>query len=121
MSKEYRAYYYASKLSHLKQLKPKLWWAEVKRISGMTSPGPNNFLSHEQIDNFDNLSPTDFANLINNSFLRPMKDYRPLCDDDMLTLFLEITDDSPYIDTAITATVSIYLKHQDLMESPNGS
>ena len=43
-----------------------------------------------------------------------MKDYRPLCDDDMPTLFLEITDDSPNIDTAITTTVSIYNKLKKL-------
>ena len=83
MRKSCRAKYYSSKVEHLKQLKPKEWWREAKRLCGMT-PVSNStvFISQLQLENTDHLdlSPLDLANLINNTFLEPMKNVSALSD-----------------------------------------
>ena len=91
--KSLRENFYASNVSHLKHSKPKNWWSEVKRICGMTDlTGSGNIPSQLQIaDNIDHLSPKDFANLMNNSFLESMKDYSPLRADDLFKLHLRIS------------------------------
>ena len=91
--KSLRENFYASKVSHLKHSKLKNWWSEVKRICGMTDlTGSGNIPSQLQIaDNIDHLSPKDFANLMNNSFLESMKDYSPLRADDLFKLHLRIS------------------------------
>ena len=65
-------------MKHLKQLKPTQWWREVKRMFRMRSTSSSANLFHLQIENQDNLSPSNLANLINNSFLGPMKEFRTL-------------------------------------------
>ena len=58
---------------------PKVWWNEVKRISGNTAIKSSNLISKlEFVDNEENLSPTDIANQINKAFLEPMNEYSPL-------------------------------------------
>ena len=79
MRKKCRINYYACKVNHLKQTKPKEWWAKVKGICGATSPsGLDSLVSHLQIENLDQMSASDIANTINDSFLDPMKEYNPL-------------------------------------------
>jgi hypothetical protein len=52
MRKRCRINYYACKVNHLKQTKPKEWWKKVKGICGATSPfGIDSLVSHLQIDN----------------------------------------------------------------------
>ena len=76
--------YYACKVNHLKQTKHKQWWAKVKGIRGATSPsGLDSLVSHLQIENLDQMSVSDIANAINDSFLDPMKEYNPLNDLDL--------------------------------------
>lgn len=74
--KSCRATFYKSKVENLKQLNPKQWWREVKRISGMLSS--STLRDCIQIENSDHLSSVELANLINNSFLEPMKDFQVL-------------------------------------------
>ena len=64
------------KVNNLKQLNPKNWWHEVKRLSGMDNNV--NLKSCIQIENAEHLSLKELANLINNSFLEPMVDFSPL-------------------------------------------
>ena len=65
-----------TKVNNLKQLNPKNWWHEVKRLSGMDNNV--NLKSCIQIENAEHLSLKELANLINNSFLEPMVDFSPL-------------------------------------------
>ena len=82
--KSCRAKFYTSQVEHLKQLKPKEWWREVKRLCGMAPTyNPTDFSSQLQYEYADHLSPIDLANLINNTFLEPMKDVCALhCQDE---------------------------------------
>jgi hypothetical protein len=68
MMKSCRAKYYSSKVYHLKQLKPKDWRREEKRLCDMT-PVSNStaLISQFHLENTDHLdlSPLDLANLIN--------------------------------------------------------
>ena len=94
MRKACRAKFYTSKVEHLKQLKPKEWWREAKRLCGMTTvSNSTNFLSQLQLENAENLSPPDLANLINNTFLEPMKDFSALSN--TITEFDSQSDDFP--------------------------
>ena len=83
MRKSCRAKYYSSKVENLKQLKPKEWWREAKRLCGMTPVSKSTvFISQLQLENTDHLdlSPLDLANLINNTFLEPMNNFSALSD-----------------------------------------
>ena len=78
MRKSCCAKYYSSKVEHLKQLKPKEWWREAKRLCGITPVSNSPDLIFQlQLENTDHLelSPLDLANLINNSFVEPMKTF----------------------------------------------
>ena len=75
--KSCRGKYFASKFIKLKQTNQKTWGSEVKPLSGMTS-APNELLNQLHIDNTQDLSSKDFANLINNSLIAPMRAYNPL-------------------------------------------
>ena len=72
-----RAKFFASRVNHLKEHKPKMWWSYVKRISGMTS-SCSNLQSQLPVDNIYHLSPKDLADLINSTFLSPMESFNPL-------------------------------------------
>ena len=59
--------------------KPRTWWKEVKILGGMksaTQTDPLSVLTHVQPG--PNSSPTDFANTVNEAFLKPMSALRPL-------------------------------------------
>ena len=72
--------YYASKISHLKNSKPKNWWREVKQICGHAPLNNHNkdLPSLLAVDDTDRMSFDDQANLINNTFLQPQQAYQPL-------------------------------------------
>lgn len=76
--KSLRETFYSSKVKDLKESNPKAWWREVKRISGASAIKQSDLISQMQIESFDNLSPTEIANLINKSFLNAMSNYPPL-------------------------------------------
>ena len=76
-----KAKYYDSKIQQMKGENPKVWWKEVKRISGMSSPS-GDLLSDIKADEVDGLSTQEIANVINKAFLEPLEEYRlhtPLC------------------------------------------
>ena len=63
--------------------------SEEKRLNGTTS-APNEILSQIHIDNTQDLSPTDFADVINNSLMETMRAYHPLDTSNVSTLLDEI-------------------------------
>ena len=87
--KSCRGKYFASKFIKLKQTNQKTWGSEVKPLSGMTS-APNELLNQLHIDNTQDLSSKDFADLINNSLIAPMRAYNPLDTSNISTLLDEI-------------------------------
>lgn len=81
-----RRKYYQSKVNHMKDCKPSLWWKEVKRLSGMSSAlgdGVDLVKSLQHIDGAT--SALDLANTINEAFLLPMNDFTPLPNDSSLS------------------------------------
>ena len=82
--KDYRAKYYEEKVKHLKDCKPSDWWKKVKKLSGMksaSSPGDAVYESLEIVDGTTENVTTNLANIINVSFLSPMKDFVPQSND----------------------------------------
>lgn len=53
----------------------KVWWKEVKRISGM-STGTGDLVSKIKVDNVEVLPAIKIANIINKAFLDPLQEYR---------------------------------------------
>ena len=97
--------YFASKVIKLKQTNPKTWSSEVKRLSGMAS-APDELLDQLHIDNTQDLSPNDFADLINNSLIEPERAYNPLDTSNISTLLDEIHK-YPNLNTNLTDTDSV--------------
>lgn len=79
-----RASFYTHKVSNLKKSKPKDWWKEVKRLSGMTPASGSDTLLPLQIPDTDHLNPIELANVINRSFLEPLNQFNPLSNADLL-------------------------------------
>ena len=74
-----RAKYYDAKVSHLKECKPSAWWKEVKKLSGMTSASYGGDYIMKSLQNIDGVSsPLDLANVINDCFILPMREFTPL-------------------------------------------
>jgi hypothetical protein len=75
-----RARYYEAKVAYLKDCKPSSWWKEIKKLSGMSpvSGGRNDNIleSLQHIDGVSNAK--DLANVINDSFIQPVRVYSPL-------------------------------------------
>ena len=73
-----REKYYESKVEHLKDCKPALWWKEVKKLSGMSAADSNQASMLLHIDCGQGEAPvsnTVLANVINKAFLAPMNDF----------------------------------------------
>ncbi len=75
-----RAKYYDSKVKHLQHCKPATWWREVKKLSGMSSiKGERDLTSALQHLDYDQEEQNqNLANVINDAFLSPMREYIPL-------------------------------------------
>ena len=116
MRKLCRAKFFASTVNQLKLSKPKTWWSQVKRIGGMKT-SYCNLQSQLQIDNIDHLSSTEIADLINVTFLEPMKSYRPLCTEGLSTLYQAIPADPPSVVTSLTTPISGLTKLKNLVSS----
>jgi hypothetical protein len=102
MRKRCRINYYACKVNHLKQTKPKE--CMVKKSQGhlgiceATSPfGIDSLVSHLQIDNLDQMSPSEIANTNKDSFLDSMKEFCPLNDLDLQKL-IDTSEDISHVD-----------------------
>ena len=82
--KSCRKRFYQNKVEHLKSCSPATWWKEIKKLSGVSSPVPSQedtMLILHNIDKESLLSdhtPEQLANMINESFVTPMKAFNPL-------------------------------------------
>ena len=82
LRKSYRAKYYASKVEHLRNCKPRTWWKGVKTLGGMKSATRTDLMSVlRHVDPEHNSGPTALANTVNEAFLAPMRTYAPLAQD----------------------------------------
>ena len=82
LRKSCRAKYYASKVEHFRNCKPRTWWKEVKTLGGMksaTRTEPMSVLRH--VGPGHNSGPTALANTINEGFLARMRTFTPLAQD----------------------------------------
>ena len=71
-----RVKFFDTKVSKLKKSTPRAWWSDIKGISGMKASN-SPLQSQLQMDNIDQLSPKELANLIFCTFLKPMGTYQP--------------------------------------------
>ena len=62
---------YKSKVEHMKEENPKVWWKEVKRLCGAQC-FPGNVASQIQADGVENHSAKELADVINEAFLEPL-------------------------------------------------
>ena len=83
--KSCRKRFYRNKVEHLKSCSPAItWWKEIKKLSGVSSPVPSQGGTMSILHNIDKESlPSDYtpeklANMINESFVTPMKAFNPL-------------------------------------------
>ena len=108
-----RAKFFASRVNHLKEYKPKMWWSYVKRISGMSS-SCSNLQSQLQVDNIDHLPPKDLADLINSTFLAPMESFNPLTSEDLQFLCDPTLNDFSISVVNVTSPTSVLSKLRNL-------
>ena len=71
-----KAKFYKSQVENMKEEDPKVWWKEVKRLSGRTQYSSGIVINLIQTDGVENLSAKDLANVINKAFLEPLEEYR---------------------------------------------
>ena len=69
------AKFYKSQVENMKEEDPKVWWKEVKRLSGRTQYSSGNVINLIQTDGVENLSAKELAN-VNKAFLEPLEEYR---------------------------------------------
>ena len=74
----------------MKDENPKLWWKEVKRLSGSQS-NSGNVINHIYIEELEDCNNQELANIINQAFLEPLEEY---CLEQPLTKF-PVPADSP--------------------------
>ena len=71
--KKCRSRFFSSKIKHLKETKPSLWWKEVRQFSGMdTATRAGKLLDRLQLDLMGIDSPKTIANGINEALLNPL-------------------------------------------------
>ena len=73
--KSCKASFYKVKVEHMKDENPKLWWKEVKRLSGSQS-NSGNVINHIYIEELEDCNNQELANIINQAFLEPLEEYR---------------------------------------------
>ena len=70
-----KANFYKTKVEHMKDENPKVWWKEVKRLGGASSR-TGNVISQIQAEGIEDLNQIEVANVINQAFFEPMEEYR---------------------------------------------
>ena len=70
-----KASFYKVKVEHMKDENPKLWSKEVKRLSGSQS-NSGNVINHIHIEELEDCNNQELANILNQAFLEPLKEYR---------------------------------------------
>ncbi|XP_028405751.1 uncharacterized protein LOC114528321 [Dendronephthya gigantea] len=102
-----RARYYNTKIAHLKDCKPSLWWREVKKLSGLSSSSKNDFT--KLVQHLDGTSDqTDLANKNNQAFLSPMSIFDPLPSD------YELQQDNVSAAPYLVSSDSVFVKLSSL-------
>ena len=77
-----REQYYESKVNHLKDCKPSVWWKEIKRLSSMSSAVKDRDELKQSLQLVNGYSSApDLVKLINDAFLSPIQDFTPLSED----------------------------------------
>jgi hypothetical protein len=75
--KRVKAKYYESKVKGLKNIEPKKWWSECKKLCGMSKPNIN--IASKLLDESQTIeNKVNLANEINVAFLEPQKSYLKL-------------------------------------------
>ena len=75
--KRVKAKYYESKVKGLKNIEPKKWWYECKKLCGMSKPNIN--IASKLLDESQTIeNKVNLANEINVAFLEPQKSYLKL-------------------------------------------
>ena len=64
--------FYKTKVEHMNNENPKVWWKEVKRLGGASSR-TGNVISQIQAEGIEDLNQIELANVINQAFLEPME------------------------------------------------
>ena len=85
-----KATFYKSKVEHMKEENPKVWWKEMKQLCGAQCFS-GYVTSQIQADGVENLSAKELADVISEAFLEPLEEYRlpqPLAQ-------LPVDEDSP--------------------------
>ena len=75
--KRCKANYYASKVQDLKDVNPRRWWSEVKRLCGSKNQEASLF-SSLNVPEYNSMSATEVANSINDALLEPPQAYEPI-------------------------------------------
>jgi hypothetical protein len=99
----------SNKVEHLKSCSPAISWKEIKKLSGVSSPVPSQEDTMSVLHNIDKESlPSDhtteqIANMINESFVTPMKAFNRLLphlrlgnEDDNFPSLLPVTEVSAF-------------------------
>lgn len=109
-----KAKFHESNVKQMNSKNPKIWWKEVKRLSGMRS--------QMNIKELENLSPHELANTINKAFLEPLEEYRLSCSRNPIPLeetspeFLEVSKERVFK----LLSISILQRHMGPMEFRTG-
>ena len=100
-----RAQYYESKVNHLKDCKPSVWWKEIKRLSGMSWAVKDRGELKRSLQLLDGYSSApDLAKLINDAFLSPVQYFTPLSED------FYPAEEAPASPAFVVSSDAVYLK-----------
>ena len=69
--------YYTFKVQDLKGVNPRSWWKEINKLSGAKSQNVA-LLNALNVLDFENLSPPEIPNSINEALLKPLHQFQPL-------------------------------------------
>ena len=119
--KECCAEYYQSKVQHLKNTKPSIWWREVKKLSGMSPVAGTRDKVSTSLEQLYGISDkSTLANIVNDAFLSPMRSFTPLALDYWRHLVEGLTDDSDIAVTVDTVQKKLSKLNGSKAQGPDG-
>ena len=100
-----REQYFESKVNHLKDCKPSVWWKEIKRLSSMSSAVKDQDELKQSLQLLNGYSSApDLVKLINDAFLSPIQDFTPLSED------FYPAEEAPASPAFVVSSDAVYLK-----------
>ena len=109
-----RSKYYECRVQHLKECSPAVWWAEIKRLGGVTNSSGtmNNVLKSIQhhLEGVSDLSPIDLANHVNTAFLAPTVSFEPLTYNPFRDSSVPSLDNSASNEVPVASEFSVFQK-----------